>query len=178
MFLHMDGARFANAIAYLDCAPKDITWHAGVDVLCFGGTKNGVAAGELILFFKKELAREFDYRLKQAGQLASKMRFFSAPWLGILRGDVWLSNARRANSAARKLADLLRDDVKINPVFPVQANAVFFRLTKDAVDNLYRRGWHFYKFIDPDIYRVMCAWSATDEDIVDFVSDVKRAICC
>ena len=75
----MDGARFANAVAALDCAPKAITWEAGVDSLCFGGTKNGTAAGELVIFFKKELAREFDYRAKQAGQLASKMRFLAAP---------------------------------------------------------------------------------------------------
>src|SRR5437667_10034003 len=88
MFLHMDGARFANAIASLNCAPKAITWEVGVDVLCFGGTKNGTAAGELVIFFNKEISREFGYRLKQAGQLGSKIRFLAAPWLGLLTNGV------------------------------------------------------------------------------------------
>lgn len=84
--LHMDGARFANACAHLGCAPAEITWKAGVDVLCFGGTKNGMAVGEAILFFDRALAEDFDYRCKQAGQLASKMRFLAAPWIGMLEG--------------------------------------------------------------------------------------------
>src|SRR5213075_113360 len=107
LFLHMDGARFANAIASLNCAPKAITWEAGVDVLCFGGTKNGAAAGELVIFFDKEISCEFDYRTKQAGQLGSKMRFLAAPWLGLVTGDVWRRNAQHANDAARRLADRL-----------------------------------------------------------------------
>src|SRR6266705_3168089 len=104
LFVHMDGARFANAIAALGCAPKAITWQSGVDVLCFGGTKNGTAAGELVIFFKKELGREFDYRVKQAGHLASKMRFLAAPWLGLLSDGVWLRNAQQANRMATRLA--------------------------------------------------------------------------
>ena len=106
LYLHMDGARFANAVASLGCAPKAISWQAGVDVLCFGGTKNGTGAGELVIFFEKELARNFDYRLKQGGQLVSKMRFLAAPWLGLLRNDVWLRNAQKANSGARALRKL------------------------------------------------------------------------
>ena len=88
--VHMDGARFANAVAHLGCAPADISWRAGVDVLCFGGVKNGLAAGEAVLFFDKALAQEFEWRIKQAGQLNSKMRLVAAPWLGLLEGDVWL----------------------------------------------------------------------------------------
>jgi threonine aldolase len=98
LYLHMDGARFANAIAALGCAPKEISWQIGLNVLCFGGTKNGTGAGELVIFFEKELAREFDYRAKQGGQLASKTRFLAAPWVGILRDQVWLRNAKRANA--------------------------------------------------------------------------------
>src|SRR6202030_3524049 len=124
LLLHMDGARFANAMAALTCAPKDITWEIGVDVLCFGGIKNGVGAGELVVFFKKELAREFDYRVKQGGQLASKMRFVAAPWLGLLNDNVWLRNAQHANRAAQRLSDQLRSAAKIDIVFPVEANAV------------------------------------------------------
>src|SRR5438876_6884371 len=172
MFVHMDGARFANAVASLDCAPKQITWQIGVDVLCFGGTKNGVAAGELVVFFEKELACEFDYRAKQAGQLASKMRFVAAPWLGLLTDGVWLKNAKHSNNLAQMLAEQLRAEAKIDIVFPVEANAVFLRMNEDLVRELHRRGWYFYKFIEPDVYRLMCSWSVSDRDIADFVADV------
>jgi threonine aldolase len=172
MFLHMDGARFANAIASLNCAPKSITWKIGVDVLCFGGTKNGTPAGELVIFFKKEFSREFDYRVKQGGQLGSKMRFLAAPWLGLLKDGVWLKNAQHANRAARHLADCLRNEAKIDIVFPVDANAVFVRMNEQLVRDLHARGWHFYKFVEPDVYRLMCSWSTTDRDISDFIADV------
>ena len=101
--LHMDGARFANACATLECAPAELTWKAGVDVLCFGGTKNGMAVGEAILFFDRRLAEDFEYRCKQAGQLASKMRFLAAPWLGLLESGAWLTNAAHGNACARRL---------------------------------------------------------------------------
>ena len=172
MFVHVDGARFANAVASLNCAPKQITWQIGVDVLSFGGTKNGVAAGELVVFFEKELACEFDYRVKQAGQLGSKMRFLAAPWLGLLTDGVWLKNAKHSNNLARMLADRLRNEAKIDIVFPVEANAVFLRMNEHLVRELHGRGWHFYKFIEPDIYRLMCSWSVTDRDIADFVAEV------
>ena len=173
LFLHMDGARFANAVASLNCAPKEITWQAGVDVLCFGGTKNGLAAGELVVFFKKELSREFEYRLKQAGQLGSKMRFLAAPWIALLTGGVWLRNAQHANGAALRLADRLRTKANIDIVFPVEANAVFFRMDEQLVSELHKRGWQFYKFIEPDVYRLMCSWAVSDQDIADFVSDLS-----
>jgi threonine aldolase len=174
LVLHMDGARFANAVATLDCAPKEITWKVNVDVLSFGGTKNGLGAGELVVFFNKELARDFDYRAKQGGQLGSKMRFLAAPWAALLKDDVWLRNARHANAAARKLAERLRTEAKIDIVFPVQANAVFVRMREEMVRDLHACGWHFYKFIAPDVYRLMCSWSATDEVIAEFVSDLKK----
>jgi threonine aldolase len=174
LVLHMDGARFANAIATLDCAPKEITWKAKVDVLCFGGTKNGVGAGELVVFFNKDLARDFDYRAKQGGQLGSKMRFLAAPWAALLQNDVWLRNARHADAAARRLADRLRTEARIDVVFPVQANAVFVRMREEMVRDLRACGWHFYKFIAPDVYRLMCSWSTTDEVIAEFVSDLKK----
>ncbi|KPB38089.1 Threonine aldolase [Pseudomonas savastanoi pv. phaseolicola] len=96
LHLHMDGARFSNACAFLEASPAELTWKSGVDVLCFGGTKNGMAVGEAILFFNHDLAEDFDYRCKQAGQLASKMRFLSAPWVGLLENDAWLKHARHA----------------------------------------------------------------------------------
>ncbi|PYJ36576.1 MAG: threonine aldolase, partial [Verrucomicrobia bacterium] len=159
-------------VAALNCAPKAVTWEVGVDVLCFGGTKNGLGAGELVIFFKKELSREFDYRLKQGGQLGSKMRFLAAPWLGLLTNDVWLRNAQHANRAASQLANRLKTEAKIDIVFPVEANAVFFRMNEELARDLHARGWHFYKFIEPDVYRLMCSWSVTDQTISDFMADV------
>ncbi len=172
LLVHMDGARFANAIACLNCPPKAITWEIGIDVLCFGGTKNGTGAGELVIFFNRKFSREFDYRVKQAGQLGSKMRFLAASWLGILADDVWLKNARHANHAARQLAQRLQREANIEIAFPVEANAVFVRLNDQLVHGLQGRGWHFYKFIEPDVYRLMCSWATTEGDISDLIRDV------
>jgi threonine aldolase len=169
--LHMDGARFANAAASLNCKPRAITWEIGVDVLCFGGTKNGMAAGELVIFFNREVSREFDYRVKQAGQLGSKMRFLAAPWQGLLAGDAWLRNAQHANRAARELAHQLQSKANVEIVFPVEANSVFARMDDQIVRGLKTRGWRFYKFIEPDVYRLMCSWATTERDIADFVRD-------
>jgi len=173
LLLHMDGARFANAIAALDCHPKDVTWELGVDVLCFGGTKNGVGAGELVIFFKKELAREFDYRVKQAGQLASKLRFLAAPWTALLKDGVWLRNAQHANRAARELAQRLADETKIDKYIPVEANSVFVRIQGNVATALRARGWDFYKFVEPDVYRLMCSWATSESDIADLIADLK-----
>ncbi len=172
MLLHMDGARFANAVASLDCAAKTITWKAGVDILSFGGTKNGVAAGELVVFFDKKLSRDFQYRVKQAGHLASKMRFIAAPWLGLLNGDVWLRNARHANRAARQLAQRIGREAGIENVFPVESNAVFVRMDDQLLRDLHMRGWRFYKFLEPDIYRLICSWSTTDDEISRLIRDL------
>lgn len=173
LHLHMDGARFANAVAALSCAPKEITWQIGLDVLCFGGTKNGTGGGELVVFFNKELAQEFDYRAKQAGQLASKMRFLAAPWFGLLKDGVWLKNAQRANASARFLEEKLREIGGFEPVFPCQANAVFLQMTKKFVSALQARGWQFYKHIEPDIYRLMCSWAVKEKALNEFVADFK-----
>ena len=175
LLVHMDGARFANALAALNCALRKITWEANLDVLCLGGTKNGVGAGELVVFFKKELAREFDYRVKQGGQLASKMRFLAAPWIGLLTDDVWLRNAQRANATAQELAERLRKEAKIDIVFPVEANAVFVRLNEKVVRDLRARGWDFYKFSEPDAYRLMCSWATSKTNVAEFVAAVKES---
>jgi threonine aldolase len=170
--LHMDGARFGNAIASLNCAPKAITWEVGVDVLCFGGTKNGAGVGELVIFFDKKVSREFEYRAKQAGQLGSKMRFLAAQWLGLLTEDVWLRNAQHANQEARVLATRLRKEAGIDSVFPVEANAVFVSMDERLAGSLHARGWRFYKFIEPDVYRLMCSWSTTGKDISSLLADI------
>jgi threonine aldolase len=177
MLLHMDGARFANAVASLGCAPKTITWEAGVDVLCFGGTKNGVGMGELVVFFEKKSSCDFQYRVKQAGHLGSKMRFLAAPWLGLLDHDVWLRNALHANQSARELARRLRNEAGIENVFPVDSNAVLVRMDDQFVHGLHGRGWRFYKFVEPDIYRLVCSWSTTDEGISMLIADVVAIKC-
>ena len=174
MLVHMDGARFANAVAALNCSPKEITWQIGVNVLCFGGTKNGAAGAELVIFFNQELSREFDYRLKQAGQLASKTRFLAAQWLGLLTDEIWLRNARQANAMASKLASRLSAEAKIDIVLPVEANALFVRLPNQLARDLHSRGWHFYRFIEPDVYRLMCSWATTEDDVALLVSDLLR----
>jgi threonine aldolase len=176
LLVHMDGARFANAVAALGCAPKETTWEAGVDVLCFGGTKNGTAAGELVVFFNKDLAHEFDYRAKQAGQLASKMRFLAAPWAGLLSGNAWIENARHSNRCARLLAEKLSNVLGTKPVFPCEASAVFVRMSERLASDLRGRGWRFYNFIEADIYRLMCAWSTTEERIDELVGDVRNSL--
>jgi threonine aldolase len=169
--LHMDGARFANAVAALGCKPADITWKAGVDVLCFGGAKNGMAVGEAVVFFNKQLADEFDYRCKQAGQLASKMRFLAAPWIGMLENGNWLARAGHANRCAAKLENLISQIPGVELMFPRQANSVFVKMPELLLNGLREKGWHFYSFIGAGGARLMCSWATTDEDIDCFVKD-------
>src|SRR5207248_2722512 len=145
--LHMDGARFANAVASLGVAPKEITWQAGVDVLCFGGTKNGTAVGDAVVFFNPALAIDFDYRCKQAGQLASKMRFLSAPWVGMLQSGAWLRNAEHANRCAQYFAEKVADIPGVRLIGPVEANAAFLETSQEVLNRVRARGWKLYTFI-------------------------------
>ncbi len=174
--LHMDGARFANAVASLGCAPKEITWQAGVDVLCFGGTKNGMAVGESVVFFNRELAHEFEWRCKQAGQLASKMRFLSAPWVGILKDGAWLRHAAHANAMAARLDAALRELPNTRPLFTREANGVFVELPAAAIGALRARGWLFYTFIGAGGCRFMCSWDTRPEDVDALASDLRAVL--
>ncbi|NJL00066.1 MAG: low specificity L-threonine aldolase [Spirulinaceae cyanobacterium SM2_1_0] len=174
--VHLDGARFANAVAALGVAPADLTWRRGIDVLCFCGTKNGMAVGEAILFFDKALAEDFDYRCKQAGQLASKMRFIAAPWLGLLETGAWLKNAAHANACAAYLAAQLQQIPGVELLFPCQANGVFVQLPPAVGDRLRAQGWQFYTFIGVGGARFLCSWSTTRARIDELVADVRAAI--
>ena len=174
--IHMDGARFANAVASLGVTPKEISWQAGVDVLCFGGTKNGIHVGEAVVFFNRELACEFDYRCKQGGQLASKMRFISAPWVGMLKDGVWLRHAEHANRMAAYLESKLLPFLQAKVLFPRQANAVFVELPRKVIDGLHGKGWKFYTFIGQGGCRLMCAWDTTESDVDQFVSDLESLV--
>jgi threonine aldolase len=176
--VQMDGARFANAVASLNVPPRKITWEAGVDVLSFGGTKNGIGVGEAVVFFDRELAREFDYRCKQAGHLMSKMRFLSAPWVGILKGGhdaAWLRHARHANATAGLLESLVRKIPAAKILFPRQANSVFVELPPTVISKLHEKGWKFYTFIGQGGCRFMCAWDTTEADVQAFAADIAEA---
>ncbi|MET3710908.1 threonine aldolase [Sphingomonas trueperi] len=170
--LHMDGARFAHACATLGCDPAEITWRAGVDVLCFGGTKNGMAVGEAVLFFDRALAQDFDYRCKQAGQLASKMRFLAAPWVGMLENGAWLRNARHANACAQRLAGQIQGLPGVELMFPVEANGVFVRAPEAVLEGLRARGWRFYTFIGGGA-RFMFAWDADPARVDQLAADIR-----
>jgi threonine aldolase len=174
--VHMDGARFFNALAALGCAPKDITWKAGVDVLCLGGTKNGMLACEAVVFFNKKVAAEFDYRCKQAGQLASKMRFLAAPWIAMLRDGNWLRYAENANRMASLLATHLRTIPEVVFQSEPQVNSVFVTLPPAAISKLRSLGWSFYQFIGSGGARLMCSWDTTEDDVLDFVKDLKTIL--
>lgn len=174
--IHMDGARFANAVATLGCSAADITWRAGVDVLVFGGTKNGLPVGEAVVFFDKALAKDFAYRLKQAGQLASKMRFISAPWLGMLDNDVWLKNARHANAMAQRLYGRVQAMKGAKAMFEVQANGVFIELPKDVREGLWAKGWKFYTFIGEGGCRFMCSWDLLPETVDRLADDLETLL--
>jgi len=170
LFLHMDGARFANAVVSSGRSPKEIILDGGIDVLCFGGIKNGLGAGELVVFFNRELTRDFDYRVKQGAQLGSKMRFLAAPWTALLTDDLWLKNARHANSMAALLEEKLRGRGLADLAFPREANALFLRLPNEQAERMHAAGWHFYNFFEPGLYRLMCSWATTENDLEAFVA--------
>ncbi len=172
--VHMDGARFANAMATLDVAPKEVTWQAGVDVLCFGGSKMGAPLGEMVIFFERQLAEDFAYRCKQAGQLASKMRFMAAPWVGLLTDGAWLRHARHANAMAQLLTDGIAAIDGLQLLYPRQANSVFVSLNPAVEQGLRERGWLFYTFIGQGGARLMCSWDTCSSDVQAFLSDLKE----
>lgn len=174
--LHMDGARFANAVAALGVPPRALTWEVGVDVLCFGGTKNGMGMGEAIVFFDRALAEEFAWRVKQAGQLASKMRYLSAPWVGLLESGVWLRNAARANAAAASLEAGLAAIPDVGIIGTRDANAVFVRFPEALAAGLRARGWRFYDFPAVGGCRLMCSWATTDAEIDAFLADARACV--
>lgn len=171
--VHMDGARFFNALAATGASPADLTWRAGVDVLCLGGTKAGIGTSEAVVFFDTKLAGEFGYRCKQAGQLASKMRFLSAPWCSVLRDNIWRKHAENANNLARELAVRASAVPGVQLARNPQANAVFLTLPADTRARLDAAGWAFYSFIGVGECRFMTNWATTIADVEALVRDMQ-----
>ncbi len=180
MLLHVDGARLANAAAALGVALAELTTEAGVDVVSFGGTKNGLVFGEAVVFCRAELARDFPFTRKQLGQLASKMRFVSAQFEALLTGDLWLRSARHANDMAARLAAAVEAVDGIEITHPVEANAVFARLPRPAIDRLLAElpGEHPFYVWDAarDEVRWMCSWDTTEADVDGFAATVAAAV--
>jgi len=167
--VHIDGARMANAVA----AGFDIKSLAklGVDVVVLGGTKAGSTPTEAIVLLNRDLERRFGARMKHGGQLVSKARFLSAPWIGMLETDAWTARAAHANAMARRLADAM--PFKLN--HPVEANAVFVEMDEAAHERLHEQGWHTYRFIDGSV-RFMCSWATTPEIVDEMAASLKAIV--
>jgi threonine aldolase len=166
MKVHMDGARFGNAVASLECTPAEITWKAGVDILSFGATKNGALAAEAIIVFDPALAKDMAYRRKRAGQLLSKSRFFSAQLHAYLDGDLWLRNAAHSNRMASNLADGF-DALGFELAHPVHANELFVRMPDEIAMRLREAGFLFHDWptAGPGGRRLVTSPATTEEDI-------------
>jgi threonine aldolase len=165
--LHMDGARFANALVSLNCTPAEMTWRTGVDVLTFGATKNGAMAVEAIVVFKRALAEQIAPRWHRSGHRVSKMRFLSAQLDAYLENDLWLRNARHANAMAKRLAAGLDDVLR-----PVQANVVFARFDEQRAARLRERGFEFYDWpiFGAGAVRLVTGWSTSEADVDAFLA--------
>lgn len=167
---HLDGARFANAVARLGCAPAELTWRAGVDALSFGFTKNGGLSAECLVFFRPELAAATRYRRKRAGHLLSKGRFLAAQILAMLENDVWLRNARAANHAAQRLAAAAGDDRLIHAV---EANEIFVRVTAEEAARLRAQGFDFYDW-GPGEARFVTSWDSDSADVDALAAAIRE----
>ena len=176
LYLHMDGARFANAVASLGCSPAEVTWRAGVDVLCFGATKNGAMAAEAVVFFNQTLAKTFGYRRKRSGHLFSKMRFLSAQLEAYLKHDLWLRNANHANQMARKLVEALVELPEVKLCYPVQANEIFIQLPDVVISCLLADGFQFYRWEGEhsSTVRLVTAFNTKETDVTAFIEAARR----
>jgi threonine aldolase len=176
MLLHVDGARIANAAVSLNVSLKDLTADAGVDVLSFGGTKNGMMYGEAVIFFDRKLAAGFKYIRKQGMHLPSKMRFISAQFEALLSGDLWKRNAEHSNRMARSLAKELATVPQIRITQPVETNGVFATVPPKYIPALQKK-YFFYVWNEAiSEVRLMTSFDTTEEDIQDFVTLVRKTV--
>ncbi len=175
MYLFVDGTRMANACAFLNVSVKAMTVDCGVDIFTFGGTKNGLMVGEVLVPLREELAENIRYYRKQASQLYSKMRFISAQFIPYFNEGIWLENAQNSNAAAQKLAAGMRKaGVKLTQ--EVQSNAVFFTLSEEETTQL-RERYFFYDWdVEQNERRLVCSWDTTEEDLAGFVSYLRTIV--
>jgi threonine aldolase len=173
--VHMDGARFANAVVALGCSPAEATWRAGVDLLSFGATKNGAITADAIVVFDRSVTTDLAFRAKRAGQLASKMRFHTAQLDAYLSDDLWLRNARHANAMAARLAAAISSIAGISLLDIVQANIVFCRLSREIIDGLLGAGYTFYHDRwGPNRVRFVTSFATTAQDVDDLAHAIRR----
>ena len=176
MFLHVDGARIANAAVTLGQTLRQATRDLGVDVLSFGGTKNGIMGGEAVVFFNQKLSADFLYLRKQGMQLASKMRFIAAQFEALLTNDLWRRSAEHANRMARVLEAEVRKIPRVRVVWKVEANGVFAQIPRPAIAKIKER-YFFYPWIEEEcIVRWMCSFDTTEEDVKEFAKVVAEAV--
>ncbi len=176
MFLHMDGARIANAAASLGLNLRQATRDLGVDALSFGGTKNGLMGAEAVVFFDKKLSRNFHYLRRQGMQLASKMRFISAQLDTLLSNDLWLKNAQHANRMARLLQKEVSKIPQVKIVYKVEANGVFARIPKHAIAKLQKRYFFYVWNEEQSVVRWMCSFDTTQGDVQKFAQFVAETV--
>jgi threonine aldolase len=172
---HMDGARFANALATLGCAPADMTWRVGVDALSFGATKNGGMNAEAIVMFAPDLSKDLRHRLRRSGQTWSKMRFAAAQLIAYVEDDLFLRSARRANTLAPQLWEGLQQMPEVSVIAPVEANEVFVRAPPAAIDRLAAEGFLFSRH-SSDLIRLVCRVDGSEEEIRLFLAAVRRCL--
>lgn len=175
LLLHMDGARFANAVASIGCKPSEITWKAGVDVMSFGGTKNGALLAEAVIFFKPELAQGFERLRKRAGQLASKQRYLSAQLIAMLEDGRWIKTAAHANEMAKILATGMSSISRVKIMNPVEANSIFACIPHTIAHALLEMGHYFYHWplLGENVYRLVTSYNTTLSDINSFLIDFE-----
>ncbi|KJC61724.1 threonine aldolase [Bradyrhizobium sp. LTSPM299] len=173
--LHMDGARFANALARLGCSPADMTWRAGVDILSFGATKNGAMSADAIVVFDQNLVESLSYRLRRAGQTSSKMRYASAQLLAYVEDRLYLRLAAKANAVAARLGAGLAALPGVRLVAPVEANLVFLNLPAVAINRLAATGLHFARR-DHDVIRFVARFDSTEQEADEVIALVRGAI--
>jgi threonine aldolase len=176
LYLHMDGARIANAAASLSQTLRQATRDLGVDVLSFGGTKHGIMGGEAVVFFHRELTQDFLFRRKQSMQLASKMRFISAQLGALLTNDLWLTNAQHSNRLAKLLENEVRKIPGVKIVYHVEANGVFARIPREAIAKIQDRYFFYVWNEEESVVRWMCSFDTTEEDVRDFARYVAQVI--
>ena len=176
MFLHLDGARIANAAASLGQTLRQATRDLGVDVLSFGGTKNGAMGGEAVLFFSSSLAEDFLFLRKQAMQLASKMRFISVQLGTLLTNDLWLTNAQRSNRMAKMLEKELSQIPQVKIIYRVEANGVFAQIPREAIATLQERYFFYVWNEEESVVRWMCSFDTTEEDVKEFAKFVAQTL--